>query len=92
MMSDAPSNSMTVVLNLSRETKHGGQGGCQVERCFHLEQSCCMHLRSGGSEEEEVALLSELKENPAWLSVPLPELEWSTWPDEAAEEAPERCA
>ena len=47
---------------------------------------------AGGFEEEEVALLSELKENYAWLSVLLPELEWNTWPDEVAEEAPERCA
>lgn len=45
---------------------------------------------AGGFEEEEVALLSEL--NPAWLSVLLPEPEWNTWLDEAAEEAPERCA
>lgn len=47
---------------------------------------------AGGFEEEEVALLSELKENSAWLFVILPELKLNTWPDEVAEEAPERCA
>lgn len=79
MMSDAPSNSMTVVLNLSRETTHKGQGGCQVERCFHLEQSCAHIFGGGGFEEEEVTLLSELKENSAWLFVILPELKLNTW-------------
>ena len=47
---------------------------------------------AGGFEEEEVALLSELKENSAWLFVILPELKLNTWPDEVAEEVPERCA
>lgn len=66
---------MTVVVNLRCEKGHRGQGlpGKKILPPGTKLVYASLELK-GHRFEEELVLLSELKENPAWFSFILPEL------------------